>query len=199
MFSVAHEAGLPTAMFVGKAKLKHILGHPTDAAFTMAGMLCDKLLRQALPYLQQAKRGVLFLHFADTDSAGHRMGWMTDEYMEAARSADRCLGRVMDAIEGSTHRERTLLLVTADHGGHGRSHGTRLDTDQRIPWFAWGAGVRRGRIARHVHTIDTAATVLSALGLKLPAGMQGQPVTDAFERALGPVGMPMLGKPVESP
>lgn len=199
VFSVTHSAGLPTAMFVGKAKLKHLLGRPSDAEFKMGGMLCDKLLKSALPYLQQADRGLVFLHFADTDSAGHRQGWMTKEYLEAAHTADRCLGRVIDTLEAAGRMDRTLLLVTSDHGGHNRSHGTRLDVDQRIPWYAWGAGVRRGRFARAVHTTDTAATVLAALGLDLPAGIHGRPVSEAFTRALGPVGMPILGKPVEGP
>jgi arylsulfatase A-like enzyme len=88
-------------------------------------------------------------------------------------------------------------LVTADHGGHNRSHGTRLDVDQRIPWFAWGAGVRRGRFARPVNTIDTAATVLSALGVALPPGMHGQPVFEAFSSALGPSGLGLIGDPLD--
>lgn len=198
VFSVAHAAGLPTAMFVGKAKLKHLLGKPTDANFTMGGMICDKLLKEALPYLQSAERGLVFLHFADPDSAGHRYGWMTGEYEEAARRADRCLGEVMKTIEATGRASRTLLLVTSDHGGHNKSHGTRLDVDAHIPWYAWGAGVHKGRVSRAVHTTDTAATALAALGLERPAGMHGRPV----EEALGgmvceePEGMPLVGPPV---
>ncbi|MFT3922719.1 MAG: alkaline phosphatase [Myxococcales bacterium] len=199
VFSVAHAAGLPTSMFVGKNKLKHLLARPTDAEFKMGGMLCEKLLKFALPHLREAKKGLVFLHFADVDSAGHRVGWMTDEYMEAAYTADRCLDTVMDTLVEAGRLDRTLLIVTSDHGGHNRGHGTRLDVDQRIPWFAWGAGVKRGRIARSVHTTDTAATVMAALGLALPAGTHGQPVTEAFSRPLGPAGMPMVGAPVGTP
>jgi phosphopentomutase len=197
IFSVAHAAGLPTQMFVGKTKLKHLLAHKSDAEFNMGGMRCDKLLDRALPQLREARRGIVFLHFADPDSAGHRVGWMTDDYLEATQRADTCLDRVIDTIAAGGHADRTLLLVTADHGGHNRSHGTRLDVDQRIPWFAWGAGVRRGRFARPVNTIDTAATVLSALGLALPPGMRGQPVIEAFSSVLGPTGLGLLGDPLD--
>ena len=198
VFSVAHAAGLPTAMFVGKAKLKHLLGKNTDAQFTMGGMICDKLLKQALPYLQTAERGLLFLHFADPDSAGHRHGWMTAEYEQAARNADRCLGKVMDTIEAAGRMSRTLLLVTSDHGGHNKSHGTRLDVDAHIPWYAWGAGLSRGRVSRSVHTTDTAATALAALGLERPAGMHGRPVDEALGSMMceQPEGMPLVGPPV---
>jgi arylsulfatase A-like enzyme len=184
-------------MFVGKAKLKHLLGKPSDASFTMGGMNCEKLLKEALPYLREAKQGLVFLHFADPDSAGHRFGWMTEEYEVAARRADGCLDQVIDTIADAGNESRTLLLVTSDHGGHGKSHGTRLDVDARIPWYAWGAGVRRGRVGRAVHTTDTAATALAALGLERPAGMFGRPVEEALGGMMcEPEGMPLVGPPV---
>jgi arylsulfatase A-like enzyme len=196
MFSVAHQAGLPTYMFVGKAKLKHLLGKPSDAQLKVAGGGCKRLIKDALPQLQQLKRGVLFMHFADPDSAGHRNGWMSDQYVAAVHDADACLEHVMETIEQGGNMERTLLVVTSDHGGHGRSHGTRMEVDQRIPWYAWGASVRRGRTQRAVHTTDTAATTLSALGLKLPDHMHGQPVAEAIGGTAGPASMPLVGPPV---
>lgn len=199
LFSVAHAAGLPTVMFVGKGKLRHLLTSPRDAQLTVVGMRCDRLVDAALPYLREARSGVLFLHFADADSAGHRSGWMSQDYLDAAQRADRCLDRVVDTIADSGRVDRTLLLVTADHGGHNRSHGTRLEVDQRIPWFAWGAGVRRGRFSRPVHTTDTAATVMAALGLKAPEGMRGTPVLEAFSAGHGPRGLPLTGTPIEAP
>jgi arylsulfatase A-like enzyme len=117
--------------------------------------------------------------------------------VQAAHTADRCLGQVIDTLEQTGRLDRTLLLVTSDHGGHKRSHGTRMEADQRIPWYAWGAGVRRGRISRPVHTTDTAATVLAALGLALPDDAHGRPVIEAFARPLGPSGMPMVGAPLD--
>lgn len=198
VFSIAHEAGLPTYMFVGKAKLRHLLLRPSDAQVKTAGIRCKHLVKESLPQILSMKRGLVFLHFADPDSAGHRNGWMSDEYMEAVRSADECVEQVMDAIEKGGRMARTLLLVTSDHGGHNHSHGTRMEVDQRIPWYAWGANAKRGRVQRDVHTTDTAATVLAALGLAVPAEMRGQPVAEAIGAALGPLGMPMIGSPVEA-
>ena len=197
IFSVVSAHGLPSSMFVGKSKLRHLLAKPSDAAFKMAGMQCGRLVRNAMPALQEARRGVMFLHFADPDSAGHRHGWMTDEYMEAVQHADHCLEKVMNTLEESGRIDRTLLIVTSDHGGHKRSHGTRLLVDKKIPWFAWGAGVRRGRFREPVRTTDTAATVLAALGLRPPEGMQGRPVAGALAASLGPSGLSLVGAPVE--
>jgi arylsulfatase A-like enzyme len=154
------------------------------------------VVKEALPQLQKLKRGVLFMHFADPDSSGHRVGWMTDDYVRAVHAADHCLEQVMNAIEEGGRMSRTLLLVTSDHGGHGRSHGTRMEVDQRIPWFAWGASTRRGRTDRDVHTTDTAATVIAALGLGVPSHMRGKPITEALGATPGPTGMPLVGAPV---
>ncbi len=197
MFTAAHAAGLPTTMFVGKAKLKHLLTKPSDAELKIAGIHCKRLVKEATPQLQKQRRGILFLHFADPDSAGHRYGWMSDEYIDAARHADDCVESVMQTIEHGGHMAHTLLLVTSDHGGHGRSHGTRMEVDQRIPWYAWGAGAHKGRTERSVHTFDTAATVLAALGVKAPESMQGQPVAEALNGALGPAGLSLVGSPLD--
>lgn len=197
MFSVARAAGIPSLMFVGKAKLRHLLGSPDDADFRLAGMQCRRLVSEAIPKLRSMKSGLIFMHFADPDAAGHRHGWMSDRYVEAAHDADACVERLMAVIQEGGHMARTLLLVTADHGGHGRSHGTRLEVDQRIPWYAWGGAARRGRVPREVHTTDTAATALAALGLKLPDTLQGKAVMEAIGAALGPVGMPIVGAPFE--
>ena len=198
MFSVARAAGMPTLMFVGKSKLKHILYEPEDAELKVGSMRCRRLLRVALPRLKAAKRGLLFMHFADPDFAGHRYGWMSDRYVDAAHDAAECVEQVVEVIQQSGRVNRTLLIVTADHGGHDRGHGTQLEVDQRIPWYAWGARARRGRVQRDVHTTDTAATALAALGLKVPTTMRGRPVTEAIGAALGPVGMPIVGAPIEA-
>jgi len=198
IFSLVHQAGLPTAMFVGKGKLRHLLGRANDSSFKVGGLICEKQLKDALPYLQTAERGLVFLHFADPDSAGHRFGWMSNEYIEAVHRADRCLERVLDVVEQGGRKDRTLVIVTSDHGGHNKSHGTRLDVDQHIPWYALGAGVQRGRIKRAIHTTDTAATTLAALGVLHPPFMQGQPVLEALG-SVGPAGMALLGKPIPEP
>jgi hypothetical protein len=76
------------------------------------------------------------------------------------------------------------LIVTADHGGNGRDHGSDNPLDVTIPWIAWGQSVTPGEITvRRVTTMDTASTVLFLLGISLPQGWMGAPVTNAFAAA----------------
>ena len=73
--------------------------------------------------------------------------------MELLRSADRAFGR-----DGYT------VIITADHGGHGRDHGSSDPRDVLIPWIAWGKGVVPGEtLPDGIRTLDTAATALALL------------------------------------
>ena len=64
---------------------------------------------------------------------------------------------------------RTVLLVTADHGGKGKKHGGATMEEIEIPWILHGPGVAAGKeITAPVNTYDTAATVAHVFGLKPP-------------------------------
>ena len=89
--------------------------------------------------------------------------------------------RIREALRKARLTKRAVLIVSADHGGHERSHGKVIPEDMTIPWIAWGAGVRKHfTITAAVNTCDTAATALWLLGLKPPEALDGAPVTSAF-------------------
>lgn len=188
VFSAAAQAGKGTAAFVGKLKLAHIVRPDRVDIFSRPHYLCRKVVEEAAAYFVSKKPAVQFVHFSDPDAEGHKNGWMSPEQLEAVRTADGCLGTLVEAIERAGLAEETLLLVSADHGGHGMGHsGDNNEADRRIPWLAWGAGVRKGhRLVREIATMDTAATALWALGLPQPEGAAGSPVTEAFASRKAP-------------
>ena len=54
IFSVAREAGMDAAMFVGKHKLKHLIrGAADDVEFNREGIFCPKVVRSAVKYIQE--------------------------------------------------------------------------------------------------------------------------------------------------
>ena len=181
IFSVAQNAGLSTALFVGKRKLRHLLDPVTASHFEVGGVYCSRVNKLAVPYLVAAEPGIVFLHFSDPDGAGHLHGWMSAEYLKAVRRADRCVGHVLAALERRGRLDRTLVILTADHGGHDHDHATPILPDTHIPWVAWGGGARRHvRVHRRVFNTDTAASILYALGLPMPADIEGRPVFEAL-------------------
>ena len=186
IFSAAQKARLTTAMFVGKRKLEHLLDPATQGNpvhFAVGGVRCSRVTKLAIPYLQTAEPGVVFLHFSDPDNAGHQFGWMSEEYMAAVKRADYCVGQVTEALKAHPRVDRTLLVLTSDHGGHGHDHSAPIPPDTHIPWVAWGgAAAKSTRVRRLVTTTDTAATILYALGLPMPEDIEGKVVHEALRR-----------------
>lgn len=184
IFYYAHDAGLATAMFVSKPKLRHIAIPGSVDVFTRPDYVCTRVVSAAAEYLRTAPAGVTFVHLSEPDEFGHSRGWMTEAYLRGIASVDRCVGTLLTAIASRPDRDRVLMIFTSDHGGHGRSHGSQQEVDMRIPWIAWGSRAVRGAYAGPVSTMDTAATALAALGVPVPEGMVGRPVRAVLD---GPV------------
>ena len=111
---------------------------------------------------------------------GHEYGWLSPEQLSVAFRADESLGRILAELDARNLRNETLIIITADHGGHDTSHGSHMPEDMTIPWIAAGPGIRPGPLTTTVHTMDTAATATFALGLERPAEWDGVPVYEAF-------------------
>lgn len=176
IFSVAHERGLKTAMIVGKPKLRHIAIPGTVDYFKRPSYLCGGVARRAAEYFVTSKPDLMFVHFSDPDEFGHSHGWMSREYLRGVRSSDACLATLLGALDASGLADTTLVIVTADHGGHDKRHSSGHPTmiDRQIPWIVRGPGVTRGfKLEGTVETVDTAATALAALGLPALPNMLG--------------------------
>jgi predicted AlkP superfamily pyrophosphatase or phosphodiesterase len=182
IFNAAEQVGLKTAAFVGKFKLRHILPPGTVDVFQRPGYYCKKVSEEAARYLETEKPSLTFVHFSDPDEKGHSAGWMSEEQKRAARDSDACLGTIYQALERSGMLSETLVIVSADHGGHNHNHSGALLSDRNIPWIAMGPGVRKGySIHGLISTMDTAATALSVLGLHPLTKLSGKPVQEIFQ------------------
>jgi len=182
IFNVAMEAGLTTAFFTGKHKLRHIVPAGSVGVYERPGYYCKKVAEDAAAYLVSQRPALAFVHFADADELGHSQGWMSPGQMHAIANSDRCLGILYEALDHAGLLEDTLIIVSADHGGHNKTHSGAKRIDRQIPWMACGPGVREDYvITEEVSTLDTAATALYALGLPIPETFAGRPLTEIFE------------------
>ncbi len=181
IFTHAADAGLSTAFFTGKSKLRHIVPPGSVGMYDRPGYYCKKVAEEAANYLTTEKPALAFVHFSDPDEAGHAKGWMSSPQKNAIAHSDACLGIIYEALEKSGLIDDTLLIVTADHGGHNRVHSGAKKIDREIPWIACGPGVREDYVLPDPpSTLDTAATALYALGLPIPAEVTGKARTDIF-------------------
>lgn len=187
IFSVAREHGYRTAAFFSKSKFEP-LQRPGTLDYSQApGGLWGRwssarTMADVRSYLAKERPNVLFVHLSDPDRAGHSAGWMSGAYGRAVEDADAALGRLVEVADTAYGKGNYSLLVTADHGGHGRDHGTDDPLDVTIPWIAWGQGVHAGLLEDvEIQTFDTAPTVLWLLGLERPGAWNGTPVIKAFQ------------------
>jgi len=187
MFEAAKRAGLSTAAFFSKSKFHHLqkpgtLDH-TQAPDGWAHLLAAQTVEDVVRYLKFERPNLLFVHIGEPDYAGHTVGWMSGIYGWAVRRADAAVGELLAAADRAFGRGNYTVVVTADHGGHGRDHGSADPRDMTIPWIAWGKGVRPGQLPAGIRTMDTAATALWLLGVSIPEGWTGKPVAAAFDVA----------------
>lgn len=124
--------------------------------------------------------GLQFLYMADADHAGHKHGWMSRAYRDAAAVVDRAIGLLTQVPD-------TTLLVLADHGGGGvdpTDHDTPHPVNDRIPIILAGTGIRRRRVIEEPASIlDIPPTILHAFGASIPSSYEGRPLTGAFAPA----------------
>ena len=203
VFAAAKQARLSTAMFVGKEKFRHFLQPNTvdefyydrsNAVVVMKSDSGDKVVKKegnifakmvatnAAAYILKNKPNLCFIHFTDTDTIGHEFGWNSPEQLKAFADTDAALGLIRKAIQKAGIARRSVILISADHGGHDKGHSKGTPEDMAIPWIAWGQGVKkRFTITDPVYTCDTAATALWLLGLKPTAPLDGVVVSSAFK------------------
>jgi len=181
VFSLAKSQGLKTAMVVTKEKFGFLARPGSLDHSELVPHLAPDVVLRALAYLKSEKPHLLFIHFADADITGHLHGWMSPEYLIALQTVDDAVEILLRMMEETKLVRETLLIITADHGGHDFTHGTTLPEDMTIPWIAFGPGVREGyEIPDQVVIYDTAATVLLFLGIPIPAHWEGRPLRSIF-------------------
>ena len=175
VFSVAKAAGLRTVMVVGKRKLQHLAPPGTVDSFVLtergdADVANEAIVQTGIGF------DLLFVHFPDVDYAGHAEGWLSAAYLAKLAEVDAAIGRLLAALP-----PQTTVILTADHGGKGKSHGADIPENMTVPWIVAGPKVvRRGEMTVRVKETDTAATALWVLGLSLPGSCPGQLVREPF-------------------
>jgi hypothetical protein len=187
LFELARRAGLTTAMFAGKTKMI-VFTRPGDLNWTYLGhegLDSDMAIaRRAARVMTTNNPHVLLVHLAEVDLTGHRHGWASAEQRAAIRTADRAAGLVLQAL--GRMRDSTLVVLTADHGGHGFRHDPENELSQLIPWIAAGPGIRRDfDLAAAGTAVDTRATfgvVCAALGVAVDCGLDAMALGTIAER-----------------
>ena len=150
VFSVVHASGGTGALFSTKEKFGIFKrSWPRGIDHFVIDEDQGRLVRAATADLLRADRTFTFLHVSLPDRYGHEYGGMSAHYLAAVRRTDRQLGALLRSVEARPAvAERLTVVLTADHGFiAGRTdHSAKVLANYRIPFVAWGAGVRHGNL-----------------------------------------------------
>lgn len=191
LFEMATMAGYSAAMVAGKSKFSALAKPGTLTWFVVpdeAKATNEVVVAHAVEIIEKKKPDLFFVHFPDVDTVGHAKGWGSPEQHACIEKTDRQLGELLGALDRAGLRGSTFLIISADHGGAGLTHGADDARSRHIPWIAVGPGVRKNfdltrSAVLEVRTEDTCATACYLLGLPQAPYFDGKPVMLAFELA----------------
>ncbi len=172
LFEKLNAAGKKSAMFYSWGELRDVArpGSLSHSLFRNGYIYDDAgelLTDAAIKFINTDAPDFLFLYLGKTDGVGHDCGWMSEEQLSCVNNAISCIKRIIAAAEGYT------VIVTADHGGHDRMHGTDMPEDMTIPVIVRGAGFKPGKFENKVTITDIAPTVAGLVGCDVAPEWEG--------------------------
>ena len=149
------------------------------------------------PYIPPARfrTGTVKGHLAEA-----KMGHQSALYDGEVAFVDEQLGRLWAYLARTGRLERTVVAVTSDHGENFMDHGTWLPSDRppdsfdpaasqgfghgqtmyqeliRVPFLLYVPGQSPGIYTRMSRAIDVLPTILDALGVPSPEGLEGEAI-----------------------
>ena len=129
-----------------------------------------QVCRLARSYIDADAPDFVFVYLGWTDAAGHDYGWMSKEYLHAVNQSFERIETLCENLP-----DDYLVIVTADHGGHGRGHGSDLDEDMIIPVMLYNSSLAPS-LCEGGNIIDLAPTIVNVLGVAPDSDWEGKPL-----------------------
>ncbi|MBQ7337089.1 MAG: alkaline phosphatase family protein [Clostridia bacterium] len=175
LFEQAAGAGLSCAMYYGWEPLRDV-SRPGSLRFAeyinayaedaTDGYLTDR----AIARIEKSHPDFVFLYMVETDEkGGHDSGWMTQTYLDYISAAIDNARRVIERFG-----DEYTVIITADHGGHGRGHGSDDPQDMTIPMFFVGKQFTAGQALENVSILDLAPTIAAILEVPAAPEWEGK-------------------------
>ena len=179
LFEQIAAAGGVSAMYYGWEPLRDV-ARPGSLKF--AGYLNayaedatdGKLTDLALDRMGKSRPDFVFLYMVETDEkGGHDNGWMSPAYLGYISAAIDNVKRVYEVFG-----DEYTVIVTADHGGHERSHGSDMPEDVTIPMFFLGKRFAAGEALEGVSILDLTPTIADILNVNPAPEWEGKSLAE---------------------
>ena len=126
----------------------------------------DKLTDEAIKHIGQ--HDLTFLYLGHVDAAGHDFGWMSEQYSDSIDKSWANIDRIVSVLP-----DDYAVVITADHGGHDRTHGTEMAEDMTIPLMIMGKNIEVGKI-ENASIMDIAPTIVKLMGIPADEEWEGK-------------------------
>lgn len=203
-------AGYRTAAFVGAAVLdvRYGLDRGFDAYddkyaeargapdFYVVERRAPDVLRPALEWILDARAApgpwFAWVHLFDPHApyrAPHEYTTERSPYDAEVAYTDRALSDALEQLRAGGQLDRTLIIVTADHGESLGEHGETThglfayESTLRVPLIVTGPRIDASVLTRPAAHVDVMPTVLDLLGLEGEPGLDGRSIVDASDTA----------------
>ena len=131
LFDDARLAGYRTAFYYSKPKL----GYLVNAAVDEHGLEPHQGIERVRAFLRGEGRRFAFLHVSGLEWAGGESGWLSSDYLDELTQIDAALAPLFADVR---QRGRYAIVVTSDHAGHDKLHGTQHPEDYKLPLIVAG-------------------------------------------------------------
>lgn len=128
----------------------------------------SEMCQRTISAMQTERPDFIFNYTGHTDETAHKYGWMSPEYMDAVAWVSENLEKLVHSLP-----PEYTIVITADHGGHARTHGLDIPEDMTIPIGFCGPLWEKGKKLENVRLIDIAPTIATMLGCEIPADWDG--------------------------
>ncbi len=172
ILKIASREGFVTAVFTAPPTLAQILG--SSETYRSSGEGSVGTMDNVIDYLQshlaeiRSKGFVSMIHLVDTDSILHAYGTDSEQYRYAMNKNAEQVKRLINTLENLGLADKSVVIVTADHGGIGRQHfNVWPPLVAEIPLWMWGKPFKNGYELGGGRIIDIAPTVAYILGIPI--------------------------------
>ena len=142
-------------------------------------MSAYEVTEKAVSLINEKKYDVMILNFANCDMVGHT--GVMEAAMKAVEAVDICVDKVVTAILNNGGR----VFVTADHGNADQmvdpatGEPFTAHTTNPVPFIAIGPDMIGKTLRKGGRLADIAPTMLTSMGMKVPAEMTGVSLIEA--------------------
>lgn len=129
----------------------------------------DWLSDDAIKILGEADYDCTFIYMGLTDMVGHNSGWMSHEFLEAMKHSWKNIAKLIDTLS-----DEYTFIITADHGGHDRTHGSDMPEDMTIPIIFCNKSKKLPIDFDNASIKDIAPTITKLLGVEPDSDWEGK-------------------------